>query len=53
MTTEEARSLVERFAAGEPDPLADAQEEVVAELFGEHDAAREIVAYIRENWDTH
>lgn len=52
-TTEEARSLVERFAAGEPDPLADAQEEVVAELFGEHDAAREIVAYIRENWDTH
>lgn len=51
-TTEDARALVERFAAGEPDPLADAQEEVVADLFGEHNAAREIVACIRDNWET-
>ena len=50
-TTAEARALVERFAAGDPDPLADAQEGVVAEVFGEHDAAREIVDYIRDNWD--
>ena len=50
-TTVEARAIVDRFAAGEPDPLADAQERVVAELFGEHDAAREIVDYIRDNWD--
>ena len=50
-TMAQARAIVERFAAGEPDPLAGVQHEVVSELFGEHDAAREIVEYIRENWD--
>ncbi|MEZ5184114.1 MAG: hypothetical protein R2720_00075 [Candidatus Nanopelagicales bacterium] len=52
-TTTEERALVERFEAGDPDPLADVQEEVMAELFGERDAAGEIVEYIRKNWDRH
>ena len=47
-STTEARQLVEGFAAGEPDPLAQAQREVVAEVFGDRDAAREIVDYIRD-----
>lgn len=51
-STDEAKLLVERFAAGEPDPLTQAQKQVVAQVFGDRDAAREIVDYIRENWDS-
>ena len=50
-STAEARTLVDRFAAGEPDPLAEAQRQVVDDLFGRHDAASEIVEYIRQHLD--
>ena len=49
-TVPDARAIVGRFAAGEPDPLAPMQREVVQELFGEHDPAREIVDHIRAHW---
>jgi hypothetical protein len=51
-SVEAAKGLVAGFAAGEPDPLAQAQMEVVAQVFEDHDAAREIVDYIRDNWDS-
>lgn len=51
-TTDEAKALVDGFAAGQPDPLAPIQREVVDEVFGQHDPAAEIVAYIRDNWES-
>jgi hypothetical protein len=49
-STEEARTLVNRFAAGQPDPLATSQQEVVAQLFAEHDSAQKVVDHIRAHW---
>lgn len=46
----EAVSLVDGFAAGQPDPLAEAQAEVVAELLGDGGAAGRILDYIRAHW---
>ncbi len=46
----EARVKADGFAAGQPDPLAQAQREVVQELFGDHRPAKEIVEHIRRNW---
>ncbi len=47
-----ATALVDGFAAGRSDPLADKQREVVAELFGDHDAPAEILAAIRSKLRT-
>ena len=50
-STEEARELIDDFAMGVPDPLEERQFQVMDELFGGHDAAREIVDFIRNEWD--
>ena len=50
-STEAAREMVDKFATGVADPLEERQRQVMEELFGGHDTAREVVEFIRNEWD--